>query len=79
MRIKGLNIKKHNLSFVCYDLRHISNFTKQLENSTYKLMKKALPGHILLSLMQIVAFQNYLKTKNEKWVSEFLTIIFQEK
>ncbi|MAO33209.1 MAG: threonylcarbamoyl-AMP synthase [Flavobacteriales bacterium] len=43
-RIKGLNIKKHNLSFVCYDLRHISNFTKQLENSTYKLMKKALPG-----------------------------------
>ena len=29
---------------MCYDLRHISNFTKQLENSTYKLMKKALPG-----------------------------------
>ena len=43
-RIKGVNIKKHNLSFVCYDLRHISSFTRQLENSTYKLMKKALPG-----------------------------------
>ena len=42
--IKGVNIKKHNLSFVCYNLSHISDFTRQLENSTYKLMKKALPG-----------------------------------
>ena len=43
-RIKNLNIKKHNLSFICYDLSHISDFTKHLENSTYKLMRKALPG-----------------------------------
>ncbi|MAX05385.1 MAG: threonylcarbamoyl-AMP synthase [Flavobacteriales bacterium] len=43
-RIKGVDIKKHNLSFVCYDLSHIANFSRQLENSTYKLMKKALPG-----------------------------------
>ena len=43
-RIKGLNIKKHNLSFVCYDLSHIATFTKHLETSIYKLMKKTLPG-----------------------------------
>ena len=43
-RIKGLDIKKHNLAFVCYDLSHIANFTKQLATSTYKLMKKTLPG-----------------------------------
>ena len=43
-RIKGVDIKKHNLSFVCYDLSHISDFSRKLENSTYKLMKKALPG-----------------------------------
>ena len=43
-RIKGLDIKKHNLAFVCYDLSHISAFTKQLSTSTYKLMKKTLPG-----------------------------------
>jgi len=43
-QIKGIDIKKHNLSFVCYDLSHIANFTRQLENSTYKLMKKTLPG-----------------------------------
>jgi tRNA threonylcarbamoyl adenosine modification protein (Sua5/YciO/YrdC/YwlC family) len=43
-RIKGLDLKKHNLSFVCYDLSHIAAFSKQLTTSTYKLMKKTLPG-----------------------------------
>jgi len=43
-RIKGLDIKKHNLSFICYDLSHIADFTKQLATSTYKLMKRTLPG-----------------------------------
>ena len=43
-RIKGLDLKKHNLSFVCYDLSQIAAFTKQLTTSTYKLMKKTLPG-----------------------------------
>ena len=43
-RIKGLDIKKHNLAFICYDLSHIADFTKQLATSTYKLMKKTLPG-----------------------------------
>ena len=43
-RIKGLDLKKHNLAFVCYDLSHIAAFTKQLSTSTYKLMKKTLPG-----------------------------------
>ena len=40
--IKKINIKKHNLSFVCYDLQHISKFTKQIDNTTYKLMRKSL-------------------------------------
>ena len=43
-RLKKINIKKHNLSFVCYDLSHVSEFSKHLNTSTYKLMKKALPG-----------------------------------
>ena len=43
-RIKGFDLKKHNLAFICYDLSHISDFTKQLATSTYKLMRKTLPG-----------------------------------
>ena len=43
-KIKKLDLKRHSLSLVCYDLSHISSFTKYLSNSTYKLMKKTLPG-----------------------------------
>lgn len=43
-RIKGVRIEKANFSFICHDLSHLSVFTKQLDNSTFKLMKKYLPG-----------------------------------
>jgi tRNA threonylcarbamoyl adenosine modification protein (Sua5/YciO/YrdC/YwlC family) len=43
-RIKGLDPEKVHFSFVCYDLSHISDYTKNLGTPVYKLMKKALPG-----------------------------------
>ncbi|MBS2098926.1 L-threonylcarbamoyladenylate synthase [Carboxylicivirga linearis] len=43
-RIKGINLKKANLSFICYDLSHISDFTKPLNNHVFKMMKRHLPG-----------------------------------
>nr|WP_321451097.1 L-threonylcarbamoyladenylate synthase [uncultured Carboxylicivirga sp.] len=43
-RIKGINLKKANLSFICYDLSHISDFTKPLDNRIFKVMKRSLPG-----------------------------------
>ncbi|WP_430810281.1 MULTISPECIES: L-threonylcarbamoyladenylate synthase [unclassified Carboxylicivirga] len=43
-RLKGINLKKANLSFICHDLSHISDFTKPLNNHVFKLMKKHLPG-----------------------------------
>jgi tRNA threonylcarbamoyl adenosine modification protein (Sua5/YciO/YrdC/YwlC family) len=43
-RIKGIAIEKANFSFIFYDLSHLSDYTKPLDNSTYKIMRKALPG-----------------------------------
>ncbi|TAJ12507.1 threonylcarbamoyl-AMP synthase [Marinilabiliaceae bacterium JC017] len=43
-RIKGINLKKANLSFVCYDLSQIADYTRPLNNHTFKLMKRHLPG-----------------------------------
>ncbi len=42
-RIKGVEAKKAKLSFICYDLSHISEYAK-VDNKTFKLMKKNLPG-----------------------------------
>jgi tRNA threonylcarbamoyl adenosine modification protein (Sua5/YciO/YrdC/YwlC family) len=43
-RIKGINPKKDHLSFICHDLSHLSDYTKPLDSSTFKLIKKNLPG-----------------------------------
>jgi tRNA threonylcarbamoyl adenosine modification protein (Sua5/YciO/YrdC/YwlC family) len=43
-RIKKVDPKKAQLSFVCSDLSHLSDFTKPLSNPTYRLLKEYLPG-----------------------------------
>lgn len=43
-KIKGIQPEKANFSFICSDLSHLSDFTKPIGTSTFKLMKKALPG-----------------------------------
>ncbi|MGQ1784036.1 MULTISPECIES: L-threonylcarbamoyladenylate synthase [unclassified Saccharicrinis] len=43
-RIKNINLKKEHLSFICHDLSQISKYTKSLDNATFKLMKRNLPG-----------------------------------
>jgi len=44
MQIKKTKAKNLNLSFICYDLSHISEYVKSLDTPTFKLMKRALPG-----------------------------------
>ena len=65
-RIKGIDIKKHKLSFVCYDLSHIADFTKHLETSTYKLMKKALPGPFTFILNSNSSIPKLFKNKKKE-------------
>lgn len=43
-RLKEANPKKVNLSFVCHNLSHLSEFTIPFDRSIYKLMHKNLPG-----------------------------------
>ena len=64
--MKGVNLKKANFSFICHDFKHLSNFTRPLDNSTFKLMKNNLPGpftFILPSNSQVPKlFKNNKKT-----------------
>ena len=43
-RIKGIKKEKANFSFICHDLSHLSDFTRPIDNSIFKLMKASLPG-----------------------------------
>lgn len=43
-RIKKIDPRKAQLSFVCSDLSHLSDFAKPLSNPHYRLLKEHLPG-----------------------------------
>lgn len=42
-KLKGIDPRKNNLSVICYDLSNISEYAK-VDNPTFKLMKRNLPG-----------------------------------
>jgi tRNA threonylcarbamoyl adenosine modification protein (Sua5/YciO/YrdC/YwlC family) len=43
-KIKNIKPEKSNFSLICYDLSHLSDFTKHVSTPVYKVMRKALPG-----------------------------------
>ena len=43
-RWKGVKVDKSNFSFICSDFSHLSDYTKPIPNSTFKLLRKNLPG-----------------------------------
>ena len=43
-KIKGIKLEKANFSFICSDLSNLSDYVKQINTSTFKILKRALPG-----------------------------------
>lgn len=43
-RIKGVKLEKAKWSFICADLSNLSDFARQIDTPTFKLLKRALPG-----------------------------------
>lgn|SRR5699024_1998508 len=43
-KIRGLDPKKAHLSFICYDLTDISQYTKPFNTKIFRIVKRALPG-----------------------------------
>ncbi|MFB2121405.1 L-threonylcarbamoyladenylate synthase [Parapedobacter sp. 2B3] len=42
--LRGIKPEKANLSFICYDLTGIAQYTKPFDTTTFRVLKKALPG-----------------------------------
>ena len=64
-KIKGVKPEKANFSLICYDLSHISDFTKPLDNSTFKLMKRVLPGPFTFILNASNSVPRIFKSKRK--------------
>lgn len=64
-RIKGVDPQKAQLSFVCHDLSHLSNYAKQLNTSVYRSLKQHLPGPYTFILGASKSVPRLLKTKKD--------------
>ncbi|MAZ26152.1 MAG: threonylcarbamoyl-AMP synthase [Cytophagaceae bacterium] len=43
-QIKGVKLDKANFSFICEDLSNLSDYVRQIDSPTFKLLKRTLPG-----------------------------------
>lgn len=62
-RIKQVKLEKSNFSFVCHDLSNLSDYVKQIDTSTFKILKRALPGPYTFILPGSKSLPNPFKKK----------------
>jgi tRNA threonylcarbamoyl adenosine modification protein (Sua5/YciO/YrdC/YwlC family) len=43
-RIRGMDVSKANLTIICKDIAQLSRYSKQIDNSIFKVLKKNAPG-----------------------------------
>lgn len=64
-RIKGVKLEKANFSFICHDLSNLSDYVKQIDTPTFKILKRALPGPYTFILPGSKTLPAAFKKKNE--------------
>src|SRR5690606_8758806 len=62
--IKGVNLEKSQFSIVCNDLTHLSTFTRPIDNTTFRLLKRALPGPFTFVMNANNSLPSYYKSRD---------------
>ena len=62
-QLKGVRLDKARFSFICNDLSHLSDYVKQIDTATYKLLKRALPGEYTFILQGSGTLPKFFKRK----------------
>ena len=64
-RIKQVDPSKAQLSFICYDLSDLSNYTKSISTPLYRLLKSYLPGPYTFILPASKQVPKILKSRKD--------------
>src|ERR1017187_10483949 len=64
-RMKQVNPKKAQFSFICSDLSHLSDYAKSVDTPVFRLLKAALPGPYTFILEASKQVPKLLKTKKD--------------
>ncbi len=64
-RIKNIDPRKAQFSFICSDLSHLSDYAKSVDTPVFRLLKAALPGPYTFILEASKQVPKLLKTKKD--------------
>ncbi len=64
-RIKNIDPKKAQFSFICSDLSHLSDYTKAISTPVFRILKKVLPGAYTFILPASKEVPKLLKSKKD--------------
>lgn len=64
-KIKNVDPKKAQLSFICRDLSHLSDYTKSIDTPLYRVLKNYLPGPYTFILPASKQVPKILKSKKD--------------
>ena len=64
-RIKNVDPSKAQLSFICRDLSHLSDYTKSIDTPLYRVLKNHLPGPYTFILPASKQVPKILKSKKD--------------
>ena len=64
-RIKHIDPKKAQFSFICHDLSHLSDYAKSVDTPVFRMLKRALPGPYTFILPASRQVPKMLKTKKD--------------
>ncbi|CAN5306150.1 L-threonylcarbamoyladenylate synthase [soil metagenome] len=64
-KIKNIDPQKAQLSFICKDLSHLSDYTKSIDTPLYRMLKNYLPGPYTFILPASKQVPKILKSKKD--------------
>ena len=64
-KIKNIDPQKAQLSFICRDLSHLSDYTKSIDTPLYRILKNHLPGPYTFILPASKLVPKILKSKKD--------------
>lgn len=64
-RLRGVKLEKAKFSFVCEDLSNLSDYVRQIDNATFKILKRSLPGPYTFVLPTGNKLPSFFKKKKE--------------
>lgn len=64
-RIKDIDPRKAQFSFICHDLSHLSDYTKSVDTPIFRILKRALPGPYTFILPASRQVPKIIKTKKD--------------